>query len=162
MTISTSNGHKVKVLIFGIGNLLRSDDGAGLHIIEALGKENLGDNVDLKEGLSGLDILDAIKGYDRIIFVDAIKCGARPGTVYKLLPEDFPNMQTIHSSSTHLNMDFPSMLELGKTLFPEKMPENIIIVAIEAKDITTISDKCTPEVEKGMGEAVELIKGLLS
>jgi len=26
----------VKVLIFGMGNLLRSDDGVGLHIIEAL------------------------------------------------------------------------------------------------------------------------------
>jgi len=153
---------QVKVLIFGIGNLLRSDDGVGLHIIEALRKEDLGDNVDLKEGLSGLDILDAIKGYDKIILVDAIKCGGRPGTVYKFFPEDFLNMQTIHSFSTHLNMDFPAMLELGKTLFPEKIPEDIIVIAIEAEDITTISYKCTPEVEKGIGETVELIKRLLS
>jgi hydrogenase maturation protease len=145
-----------------MGNLLRSDDGVGLHIIEALREENLEDDVDLREGLSGLDILDAVKGYDRIVLVDAIKSGGRPGRVYKLLPEDFLNMRTVHSFSTHLNMDFRSMLELARTLFPEKMPDDIIIVAIEAEDITTISDKCTPEVEKGMKQAVELIKGLVS
>jgi hydrogenase maturation protease len=162
--LTTKPGHdtyKMRTLIFGMGNLLRSDDGVGLHVIEALGKESLGDNVDLKEGLSGLDILDAVRGYERIILVDAIKSGGRPGTVYKLLPEDFLNVQTVHSFSTHLNMDFPSMLELGKALSPEKMPEDVIIVAIEAEDTTTISDKCTPEVEKGIVRAVELIRRLV-
>lgn len=112
----------MKVLIFGMGNLLCCDDGVGLHIIGALRKLNLGDNVDLMEGFSGLDI---------------------------------------HSFSTHLNMDFPTMLALGKKLFPGKIPEDIKIIAIEAEDITTISDKCTPKVEKAIPEVVELIKGLL-
>jgi hydrogenase maturation protease len=151
----------VKVLVLGMGNLLRSDDGVGLHIIEAMREENLGHDVDLQEGLSGLDVIDAMKGYDRIVLVDAIKSGGRPGKVYKLSPEDFPNIQTANSFSTHLNMDFSSMLKLGKTLFPGRMPDDIIIVAIEAKDTTTISDKCTPEVEKGIKKAVELIKGLV-
>jgi hydrogenase maturation protease len=152
----------MKVLILGMGNLLRSDDGVGLHVIEALGEEDLGDDVDLKEALSGLDVLDAIRDYERIVLVDAVMSGGRPGTVYEMSPEDFINMQTVHSFSTHLNMDLPSMLELGKALTPERMPKEIVIVAIEAEDITTISDKCTPEVEKGMARAIELIKGLAS
>jgi len=151
----------VKVLILGVGNLLRSDDGVGLHIIEALRKEHLKDNVDLIEAVSGLDILDAIKGYDRIILVDAIKTGGEPGIIYQLSLEDFKDKQTVNSFSTHLNMDIPTMLELGNRLFPEKMPEDIQIIAIEAEDITTISDKCTPKVEKAIPEVVELIKRLI-
>ena len=151
----------MKVLILGVGNLLRSDDGVGLHIIEALRKEHLKDNVDLIEAVSGLDILDAIKGYDRIILVDAIKTGGEPGTIYQLSLEDFKDKQTVNSFSTHLNMDIPTMLELGNRLFPEKMPEDIQIIAIEAEDITTISDKCTPKVEKAIPEVVELIKRLI-
>jgi hydrogenase maturation protease len=151
----------VKVLILGVGNLLRSDDGVGLHVIEALRKEETGDNIDLIEAVSGLDILDAIKGYDRIILVDAIKTGGEPGIIYQLSLEDFKDKQTVNSFSTHLNMDIPTMLELGNRLFPKKMPEDIQIIAIEAEDITTISDKCTPKVEKAIPEVVELIKRLI-
>jgi hydrogenase maturation protease len=74
----------MKTLVLGIGNLLFSDDGVGLHIIEKLREEDLG--VDLKEASSGLDILDAVKGYDRVILVDAIRSGGEPGTIYELSP----------------------------------------------------------------------------
>ena len=153
--------HKVKVLIIGIGNLLRSDDGVGLHVIETLRKEDLSDNVDLMDGLSGLDILDVIEGYDRIIIIDAIQTGGEPGTIHKLSLEDLKAKHTLHSYSTHLNMDFPTVLELGRKLFPEKIPEDITIIAVEAEDITTISDKCTPQVEKAVPEVVQLIKKLI-
>ena len=150
----------MKTLVLGIGNLLCSDDGVGLHIIEKLREENMG--MDLKEASSGLDILDAVKGYDRVILVDAIRSGGEPGTIYELSPEDFKERGTLHSFSTHINMDFLEMLELGKKLFPGKMPGDIVIIAIEAKDTMTISDRCTDEVEKALPKAIDMIKGLLS
>jgi hydrogenase maturation protease len=152
----------VRTVILGIGNLLRSDDGVGLHVIEKLGEEHLAVGVDLKEASSGLDMLDAMKGYDRLILVDAIKSGGEPGSIYKLSKKEFGNVPTVHSFSTHLNMDFFSMLELGGKLFPGEMPEDMVIIAIEAEDIMTISDKCTPKVERAIAEVVDLIKRLLS
>jgi hydrogenase maturation protease len=152
----------VKTLVLGIGNLLRSDDGVGLHVIEKLGEENLAAGVDLKEASSGLDMLDAIKGYDRLILVDAIKSGGEPGSIYKLSKEEFGTVPTVHSFSTHLNMDFFSMVQLGEKLFPGQIPEDMVIIAIEAENITTISDKCTPKVERAIAEVVDLIKRLLS
>jgi hydrogenase maturation protease len=152
----------LKTSIIGIGNLLRADDGAGPRIIEALSKEHLGEDVNLIGDISGLDILDAIAGRDRVILVDAIQGGGgKAGAVYQFSLEDFKERQTLHSYSTHLNMDFPTMLTLGQKLFPDAMPKDIIIVAIEAEDVTTISDTCTSAVEKAVPEAVELIKGLL-
>ena len=144
-----------------MGNLLCSDDGVGLHIIEALRKENLGADVDLREGLTGLDILEKIKDFNRIIIIDAIKAGGEPGSIYKLTLEDFKEKHTLHSFSTHLNMDIPAMLKLGEKLFPGEITGDITIIAVEAEDIETISDRCTPKVEKAIPEAVEMIRGLL-
>jgi hydrogenase maturation protease len=150
----------LKVLVLGIGNPIRSDDGVGVHVTEALRKESLSDNIDFREGISGLDIFGAVTGYNRVIIVDAIKGGGEPGTIYKLSLKDFADKQTLHAFSTH-DIDFLTMLEFGKSIFPEKIPEDIIIIAIEADDITTISEKCTPKVEKAIQEAVDVIKGLL-
>ena len=152
----------MKTLVLGIGNLLRSDDGVGLHVIGKLSGEILAPGVDVKEAASGLDILDAIKGYDRLILVDAIKSGGEPGSICKLSEEEFQTAPTVHSFSTHLNMDFFSVLELGGKLFPGEIPGDITVVAVEADDVITISDKCTPRVERAIPKAVEMIKGLLS
>jgi hydrogenase maturation protease len=150
----------LNVLVLGIGNSLRSDDGVGVSVIEALRKENLKDTTEVREGISGLDILSAMIGFDKVIIVDAILSGGEPGTIYKLSLNDLDNRKTLHAFSSH-DVDFLAMLEYGKDLFPEKISEDIIIIAIEAKDITTISEKCTPKVEKAIPEVVHLIKGLL-
>ena len=121
----------------------------------------MNDNVDLCEALSGLDIIDSIKGYDRIIMVDAIQRGGIPGQVYQLTIENIKNSQTVHSFSTHLNMDFLTILELGKRLFPGKITEDIVIIGVEAEDIMTISDKCTARVDKAIPGVIELIMRLI-
>jgi hypothetical protein len=52
-------------------------------------------------------------------------------------------------------VDFTTALELGKALgLP--MPSRIDIVAVEAGDVTSFRDRCTPEVEKAIPIAVEL------
>lgn len=150
----------MKTLVIGIGNLLRSDDGAGLHILNALGKEQISDDIALRECATGFDILNEIIGCEKVIIIDAITHGGKPGTLYLLSPEELREKPTLHTFSSH-EADFLSMLELGKKLYPEKMPQDIVIVAIEAEDVTTISDKCTPQVEKAIPNAVETIKRLL-
>ena len=149
----------MKILVLGIGNLLRSDDGVGLHVIEALREENLGDSIDLMEGLTGLDLLDAMKGYDKIIVIDAIQTGNRPGKIHTLSPSDLKKKQTVHSFSTHLNLDFLTMLELGEKIFPGEKVKEIVILGIEAGDVMTISDKCTQAVAEAIPAVVEKIKG---
>jgi len=150
----------VKTLVLGIGNPLRSDDGIGIHVVESLRDEDLSDKIDIKEGLSGLDILGAIAGYERIIMIDAIKSGGEPGTIYKLSVGDLHAQQTLHTFSTH-DVDIPTMLKLGRDLYPGKMPEDIVIIAVEAEDIETFSEICTPKVEKAIQEVVHLIKELI-
>ena len=148
------------MLVLGIGNPLRSDDGIGIHVIEALKAEDLREGVDIKEGISGLDVLDAIAGYDRIVIIDAIKSGGEPGIIYKLSVGDLHTQEMLHTFSTH-DVDIPTMLQLGRDLYPGKIPEDIVIIAIEAEDIETFSETCTPRVEKAIQEVLHVIKELI-
>ena len=145
-------------LILGIGNPILSDDGVGIHVVKALKKEKLPENVKVKEaGLAGLSIIDMIIGYDQLILVDAIKANGEPGTIYELSVEDLPSLPFLHFPSTH-EADFLTALEVGKKLFSEKMPKDITIFAIEVEDITTFSEECTPKVKEAIPKVVEIIK----
>jgi Ni,Fe-hydrogenase maturation factor len=37
------------------------------------------------------------------------------------------------------------------------MPQEITIFAVEAKDVTSFSEKCTPEVEQAIPEVVKMV-----
>jgi Ni,Fe-hydrogenase maturation factor len=37
------------------------------------------------------------------------------------------------------------------------MPQEITVFAVEAKDVTSFSEKCTPEVEQAIPEVVKMV-----
>ena len=76
-----------RVLIVGIGNLLLSDEGLGVHVVGALlsGSTPLPPGVDVIDaGTSLLDVLPELARYERVIIVDAVRGGGQAGTVYRI------------------------------------------------------------------------------
>ena len=72
-------------LILGIGNLLLSDEGVGVHVARALAQRELPENVAVVEaGTAFLDVLPEIERADRILLVDAMEGGGAPGSVYRV------------------------------------------------------------------------------
>lgn len=79
------------ILILGIGNLVQSDDGFGVHVIRELLKEKgaLPENVNLLDGgTSIVDQLGDISEAERLICIDVADGGKAPGTIYRFTPED--------------------------------------------------------------------------
>lgn len=77
---------RATVLVLGLGNTLLSDDGAGVHVVEALrgeaGTFAAGGEVVLRDGGTlGLALLPEIESADALIVVDAAAFSAEPGTV---------------------------------------------------------------------------------
>jgi len=145
----------MKTLILGIGNTVLSDDGVGCNVAQRLKKRLSGrSDVTVKEtSLSGLSLLDEIAGYERLIIIDAIQTrGGKPGAIYKLSPSDFKTgrMAIIH------DLGLVSTLELGRKL-EMAIPCEVVIFAIEAKDMATFAEECTPEVKKAIPKAVEMV-----
>ena len=74
------------VVIIGIGNIIRSDDGLGLHAVRRLRqRRRRTENVELIEGgTAGVLLLPHLADAHRAIIVDAINVGAPAGTLVRL------------------------------------------------------------------------------
>ena len=145
----------MKTLVLGTGNPILSDDGVGIKVAQEVG-EKLNDPQITAAATSaaGLSLLDSIVGYDKVIIIDAIQTEeGNTGQIYRMGLQDFSSAK--HFSSPH-QINLVTALELGKML-DLAMPQKITIFAVEAKDITNFSEKCTPEVERAIPEVVKMV-----
>jgi len=79
-------------LILGIGNLLMTDDGIGVHAVQRLAAEfSFSPEVEIIDGGTlGLDLLPLLEGLERLLIIDAMETGGPPGTIRRLTGEDIP------------------------------------------------------------------------
>ncbi|MDH4067996.1 MAG: hydrogenase maturation protease [Dehalococcoidia bacterium] len=145
----------MKTLVLGLGNPILSDDGVGIRVAHDVASQVKSPQVTVSEtSAAGLSLLDSIVGYDKAIIIDAIQTEkGRPGQIYRMGAEDFSC--TKRFSSPH-QVNLVTALELGKML-NLAMPQKVVVFAVEAKDITSFSEKCTPKVEKAIPEVVSMV-----
>ena len=145
----------MKTLVLGLGNTILSDDGVGIRVAHELKSSLEQEEVTVMEAsMAGLDILDLLTSYDKAIIIDAIQTReGKAGQVYRLEPKAF--VATEHASSLH-DVNFATALELGRRL-SIPLPKEIIIFAVEAEDVTTFDERCTPKVEQAVPLVVSII-----
>jgi hydrogenase maturation protease len=145
----------VKVLILGVGNPILSDDGVGIYVARELKKREL-TGVDVEElAASGLELLDVVLGYDKVIIIDAIQTAeGEPGELHVLEEQDFE--KSIHGSSPH-GINIATALALGRRLVPDKMPKEVVFFAVEVEDLVNVREMLTPKVAKALPGIVERV-----
>lgn len=137
-----------RVLVAGVGNPLRGDDGFGPAVIEALGP--LPDGVQTTEtGIGGVALLqDLMLGWDGFVLLDAVERGAAPGTVFVLEPE-VP--EAVHVPDVHLaNPD--RVLSMARSL--GALPARVRIVGCQPLDAHTLALGLSPQVADAITVAV--------
>ena len=136
----------MKTLILGLGNPILSDDGVGIWVARSLeGRLKQQEITVMETSMAGLDLLDLLVNFDRVILIDAIQTvGGKVGQIYRLEAEAFDATQ--HAAGPH-DVNFATALELGNKL-GLALPQQIIIFAVEVEDVTTFSERGTPEVER--------------
>lgn len=74
------------IVVIGIGNVVRSDDGLGVHVVRQLrGRDTYGEAVTLIEGGTlGLMLLPHLAEASHAIIIDAVAAGHSPGTLVRL------------------------------------------------------------------------------
>ena len=150
----------MKILVLGLGNPLVTDDSVGLRVVAELKPRLAGRaGVEVSEDFwGGLRLMERMAGFDRAIVIDAIRTGAAPGTIHRLTPD---SISTQRSASTH-DMNLPTALALGRTAglhLPRS--EDIHLVGIEAEDILSFGERCTPAVEASILPAAQFVLELL-
>ena len=101
--------------------------------------------------------MDELAGYKRAIIVDCIRTGkVDPGTCVIC---DIRNEQRITTDRLTLShgLSLPEIIEAG-LLCGYSMPESVMVLGVEAADITTFSEEPTAEVASSIDEAVAVLK----
>lgn len=108
-----------KTLVLGMGNTIRGDDGVGIKIIEALKGQLDSSAVEIKQTHeSGINLLDKIAGYEKVIIIDSIKSeSGMIGDIYRLNPLWY---RKVYRCLLTTENRFP-VKEFGRKLSPKKI-----------------------------------------
>ena len=152
----------MRTLVLGIGNPVLGDDGIGFHIAQELAKEIKDENIGVKDtSVNGLNLLELIVGYDKLIVIDAIMTEeAKAGEIYRLKPSSSGETAWSTISLHHLNL--ATTIEIGERLFPKEMPGEVIIFAIGAQEVTEVTGEMTARVKEAIPRVINLVLEELS
>jgi len=109
--------------------------------------------------VSGLDLIEIVLDYKRVVIVDAITSREyEPGTVRVLDRGAFTH--AVHGTNPH-EANVVTAFELGKRLEPTRFPDDIRFVAIEAQNTYDISEEMTPPVKAALPRAIQTVLDIL-
>ena len=146
---------KNRALLLGIGNPLLTDDGIGIAVARELAKRRL-PGIDIEEATaSGIEVMEMMLDYEKVVVVDAIMMPDRePGEIMRLEEKDFSH--TVHGSSPH-GVNISTAIALGRQTSPERMPKEIVFIAMQAEDVSTFGERQTEKVARKMPELVDAV-----
>jgi hydrogenase maturation protease len=142
-----------------MGNPILSDDGVGLLVAERLRQTPLPADVEVQSSeVAGLRLLELVRGFTRVIIIDALKSpadeGRRPGEIVRYEAKDFKGGHR-YGSAHSIGLD--TVLELGHKLGYD-MPREVTVFAIEAEDVETFGEELSPAVADAAERVLTLVR----
>ena len=113
----------MSTLVLGIGNLVMSDDGIGVRVVQLLGERYRfpADVSILDGGTLGLDLLPRLEGVERLLVVDAVETGKASGTLVRLAGEDVPMALEIKVSPHQMGLKDLLAVAMLQGFLPRQM-----------------------------------------
>jgi hydrogenase maturation protease len=124
-----------KTLVLGVGNLLLSDEGVGIRVIERLVETyDLPESVQILDGGTlGLDLLYYLEGVENLLIVDAVEMEKTPGTLLRMEGEEVPAFLSIKMSPHQIGI--PDMLFAAK--LKDLYPRNVVLWGVQPAELDT-------------------------
>ena len=144
----------MNIAVFGIGNLLLSDDGVGVHALNKLkNKYEFPEFVELIDGgTKGLDLLPLFEGRDKVLIIDAANFKKEPGTIDTVEGEKIPAFLSLKLSVHQIGL--PDMLFAARLM--DIMPPEMCLIGIQPKTMET-GTELSAAVEKRLDAFIERI-----
>jgi hydrogenase maturation protease len=154
-------GKRKSILIAGIGNIYRRDDGIGVLVARAI-KDRIDTkskneiSVDIVEMNDHSSLIDVLQSYDKVIIIDAIMGNSmdRIGTIHTLSYRDIIcNSGDKVVTSTH-TIDLRELVMLIDIIYNDD--KDLILLGIEGYDFG-IGEGLSPELKNRMDDIVSAI-----
>lgn len=144
---------KCEVLVIGLGNVLMSDDGFGVYVVDELKKKDWPPEVSILEvGTSVVCYLEEISQSRSVIAVDAVRAGGKSGSVYRLVCGDIMNLPDDRRDAHGFLLPDVIKLARGTTGFPV----NLIIFGMEPLDLG-FGNQLSPVARKSLPEVIDAV-----
>ena len=151
----------MKTLVLGIGNTILGDDGVGVRVVNesaVAAKESLPPGLDITfrdTAAAGLNLMDDILGYERLVVVDAILTGDENiGQIFRLSLKDLE--QTAGSLAAHC-CGLPAALALGQMLFQDQVPREVTVFGVGIHSVEAVTEEMTQVIQAAVPEMVKLL-----
>ncbi|MBU0581177.1 MAG: hydrogenase maturation protease [Candidatus Margulisbacteria bacterium] len=143
-----------KVLVLGVGNALRRDDGVGPEVIKFLQDEKSDKTDFLDGGTDGLSLLDVLKEYKKAILIDAVDMKMVPGEVRIFTPEEAKLKIKTESLSTH-GIGLAEVIGLMQQL---EIKTELKIIGVQPENID-FGEGLSETVLSKLPEIIKIVKG---
>ena len=147
-----------RIAVLGLGNLMRADDGVGIHAIRKLIDNRLvppGVEV-IDGGTLGLDLLPRVEEFTHLLAIDAIDFGAPPGALSRLANLDLLTLPV--GKSAHL-LGFSDLLCALRLL--GRKPCEVVLLGVQPQSIDW-GVTLTPIVAAALDDLLEAALSLLA
>jgi hydrogenase maturation protease len=139
------------IVMIGVGNEYRSDDGAGIAVARRLRALFPSGVTILEESGEGAALMQAWQGATWVTLVDAVSSGASPGTVHRFDAQAAPMPTGFFHYSTHA-FSVAEAVELARSL--DQLPARLVVYGIEGANFAAGVD-LSPTVEHAVEAVVE-------
>jgi hydrogenase maturation protease len=120
-----------KILIIGVGNLYRRDDGVGLQIAAQLQATSANHLSVMESSGEGASLMEGWKAAESVIVIDAVRSGAKAGTIHRLDAQKEKMPAAFFNYSTHA-FSLAEAVELARTL--RRLPRRLVVYGIEGEN----------------------------
>ena len=141
------------LVVIGCGNLNRSDDGAGVCVVQRL-RSDLGAALPVgvqlfDAGTGGMEVMFQARGAGALIIVDACRSGSEPGAIFCLPGSE---IDTEHHPAYSLH-DFrwDHAVHAGRRIFGAAFPSDLTVYLIEAGSLQ-LGTELTAPVEQAVAQ----------
>lgn len=141
-----------QIAAVGIGNLIRTDDGLGVHALQRLRSDpRLPSCVTLIDGGTlGLELLSYISDSTHLLLLDAIDVGEPPGTLIRMANQE------LHGLPCGASVHQLGLADLLATLpFVSTTPREIVLLGVQPKSTDWGTELSVP-VEVALSQLLEM------
>lgn len=150
---SDSGAGPDQILLVGVGNRMRRDDGAGLAAAEAVERLGLpGVSVVLVEG-ECYRLVELLSGAERVYVVDAARA-SKPGAIYRFDARMQELPLELFGASSH-SFGVVHAVELARVL--GRLPNQVIVYGVAGRDFS-LGEGMSPEVAGALPELIETLR----
>ena len=157
---SLANDNLQKVVLIGIGNKYRNDDGIGLIVVQQIRKKYFSFITIKEESGEGAALMEAWQGFHDVMLVDAVSSGAKQGTIFKIdAHKDIIPVKFFHYSSHAFSV--AEAIELARVM--KTLPPRLLIYGIEGADFsagTNISHAVQESAEQVVEQILKIVKAI--